>query len=61
VRHLLTLRDQVSGQREGDRAKNVIPIRDVTMDAVNDWFYQRLVVLPEIADYLAKLTSEPVA
>ena len=42
VSHLLKLRDQVAGQHEGDEGQNIIPAREVTMQAVNDYFRERL-------------------
>jgi hypothetical protein len=58
VRHLLTLRDQVSGQKEGDRGANVIPVRDEAMSVVNDYFHERLLAVPAIADYIERLAAE---
>ena len=60
VAHLLKLRDQVAGQREGDRQKNTIPIRDETMDVVNDYFRERLLAIPSIAAYLEELAAPKV-
>jgi hypothetical protein len=55
VSHLLKLRDEVSGQKEGDRQHNVIPIRDETMGVVNAYFHERLLAIPSIAAYLEEL------
>jgi hypothetical protein len=57
VSHLLKLRDQVSGQREGDRGTNVIPIRDETMNVVNEYFHERLMDVPSIAEYIDRLAE----
>jgi hypothetical protein len=57
VQHLLHLRDQVSGIREGDRSANVIGARDETMAVVNDYFRERLMAVPSIADYIERLRS----
>ena len=61
VSHLLKLRDQVAGQHEGDEGKNIIPAREVTMQAVNDYFRERLLALPSIAEYIEKLSSTAAA
>jgi hypothetical protein len=58
VAHLLQLRDQVSGIREGDRAANVLGARDETLAVVNDYFRERLLAVPSIADYIAGLTAD---
>ncbi|MDP8904047.1 MAG: hypothetical protein M3N29_01800 [Chloroflexota bacterium] len=63
VSHLLKLRDEVTGQREGDRQRNVIPIRDETMAVVNGYFRERLLAIPSIARYLEQLAvrADPAA
>ncbi|HWH24561.1 MAG TPA: hypothetical protein VNW68_06675, partial [Candidatus Limnocylindria bacterium] len=61
VANLLKLRDQVSGQTEGDRSHNVIPIRDETMGAVNEYFHERLVDLPAVGEYLERIAAEHAA
>jgi len=60
VSHLLKLRDDVSGVREGDRGQNVIPIRDETLGVVNEYFRERLLAIPSIAAYLEELTAPKV-
>ncbi|CAN5715761.1 hypothetical protein BH23CHL7_BH23CHL7_21260 [soil metagenome] len=57
VSHLLKLRDQVAGQREGDRGANVIGVRDEAMSVVNDYFRQRLMDVPSIAEYIDRLAE----
>jgi hypothetical protein len=57
VQHLLQLRDQVSGIREGDRSANVIGARDETMAIVNDYFRERLTAVPSIAAYIDGLVA----
>ena len=55
VSHLLKLRDQVAGQREGDRGANVIGVRDEAMAVVNDYFRERLMDVPVIREYIERL------
>ena len=57
VSHLLRLRDQLTGRREGGRSDEVTGVRELTMAAVNDYFHGRLVALPEIAGYLDQLAE----
>jgi hypothetical protein len=59
VSHLLKLRDQVSGQREGDRGQNVIGVRDEAMLVVNDYFRERLLDVPTIREYIEQLNETP--
>jgi hypothetical protein len=57
VAHLLRLRDQVSGIAEGDRGANVVGARDETMAVVNEYFRERLLAVPSIAQYLERLAE----
>jgi hypothetical protein len=57
VSHLLKLRDQVAGQREGDRAQNVIGVRDEAMAVVNDYFRERLLAVPAIREYIETVSA----
>jgi hypothetical protein len=57
VAQLLRLRDQLSGRTQGDRSDEVEALRRETMDAVNDYFRERLVGLPEIAEYLERIAE----
>ena len=52
VRLLLLLRDEVTGRKPVDRSQEMESLRLETMTAVNDYFRDRLVALPEIAAYL---------
>jgi hypothetical protein len=52
VSQLLRLRDELSGRTHDDRSDEVSALRAETMSAVNDYFHERLVALPEIAAYL---------
>ena len=61
VSHLLRLRDQLTGRREGGRSDEVSGVREATMAAVNDYFRERLVALPQIREYLERLASEGAA
>jgi hypothetical protein len=55
VANLLKLRDEVSGQLDGDEAANVIPARDETMRLVNEYFRERLLALPAVSEYIDRL------
>ncbi len=57
VSQLLKLRDELSGRKPGSRRGEVEALRLETMSAVNDYFHDRLVALPEIAEYLDKLAA----
>jgi hypothetical protein len=61
VAHLLRLRDQVSGIREGDRGVNVLGARDETMAVVNEYFRERLLAVPSIAGYIDDLAARKAA
>lgn len=57
VAQLLRLRDELSGRTPGDRTDEVEALREETMGAVNDYFHQRLIAVPEIAAYLDKIAA----
>ena len=57
VSQLLRLRDEISGRKPGDRTDEVTALREETMGAVNDYFHDRLVALPEIAAYLDRVAA----
>jgi hypothetical protein len=57
VSQLLQLRDELSGLKKGDRAEGVERLRGETMAAVNDYFQRRLTALPEIAEYLERVSK----
>jgi hypothetical protein len=58
VAHLLRLRDQLTGRREGGREQEVTGVREATMAAVNEYFHERLLAVPAISEYIAQLTDE---
>ncbi len=58
VSHLLRLRDQLSGRREGGRDEEVAGVREATMAAVNKYFHERLMALSAIREYIERL-AEP--
>jgi hypothetical protein len=60
VSHLLQLRDQLSGRRAGERDEDVSRVREATMAAVNEYFEQRLLALPAIAEYIERLAAQPL-
>jgi hypothetical protein len=49
------LRDKLSGRREGERDDEVSGVREATMNAVNDYFRERLLAIPAISEYLDRL------
>ena len=55
VSHLLRLRDQLSGRREGERDADVSGVREATMAAVNEYFHRRLLAVPTIAQYIERV------
>lgn len=57
VSRLLRLRDELSGRKPGDRSDEVSSLREETMTAVNAYFHDRLVALPEIAAYLDRIAA----
>jgi hypothetical protein len=57
VSQLLQLRDELSGLKKGDRAEGVERLRGETMAAVNDYFQRRLTAVPEIAEYLERVSK----
>ena len=57
VSHLLRLRDELSGRIEEDRVDDYKPVRDETMSIVNDYFRERLMALPAIAEYVGSLSA----
>jgi hypothetical protein len=61
VSHLLRLRDQLSGRREGGRDTEVSGVREQTLAAVNEYFRERLVALPAIREYLDRLAETDAA
>jgi hypothetical protein len=54
---LLMLRDEVSGLKVVDRSEEMETLRSETLDAVNRYFHDRLVALPEIAEYLDTIAA----
>jgi hypothetical protein len=54
---LLKLRDEVSGRVPVDRSSEMEELRTETLAAVNRYFHERLVVLPEIQAYLDKVAA----
>jgi hypothetical protein len=54
---LLKLRDEVSGRAPVDRSSEMEELRTETLAAVNRYFHERLVVLPEIQAYLDKVAA----
>lgn len=54
---LLKLRDEVSGRVAVDRSKEMETLRTETLEAVNRYFHERLVALPEIAAYLDNIAE----
>ena len=61
VSHLLRLRDELSGRIKADREHDIAPIRDQTMSIVNDYFREKLLALPSIAEYMEQLTKTAAA
>ena len=61
VSHLLRLRDELSGRLADDRESDIGPIRDQTMSIVNDYFREKLLALPSIAEYMEQLTKTAAA
>jgi hypothetical protein len=57
VAQLLRLRDELSGRKQGDRSTEVEALRLETMSAVNDYFHERLVAVPEISEYLDRIAA----
>ncbi len=57
VSQLLKLRDQLSGRTKGERDGEVESLRSETMLAVNDYFHERLVAVPEIAAYIDQIAA----
>jgi hypothetical protein len=54
---LLLLRDEVSGRKPVDRSHEMESLRLETLSAVNDYFRERLIALPEIAAYLEQIAQ----
>ena len=54
---LLMLRDEVSGRVPVDRSKEMETLRTETLEAVNHYFHDRLVALPEIAAYIDTIAA----
>ena len=57
VSQLLALRDEISGRKHSDRGSEVDSLRHETMEAVNTYFRDRLVALPDIAAYLDEIAT----
>ncbi len=57
VSKLLVLRDEISGRKRSDRASEVEALRAEAMEAVNRYFQDRLLALPEIAAYLEEIAQ----
>ena len=56
VRQLLQLRNSLAGMEHSDhRAETVEAVRSALLDMVNDYFYQRLIAVPSIREYLETL------
>ena len=51
------LRDEVSGRVPVDRSKEMETLRTETLEAVNHYFHDRLVALPEIAAYIDTIAA----
>jgi hypothetical protein len=54
---LLMLRDEVSGRKPVDRSREMESLRLETLSAVNDYFRERLIALPEIGAYLDEIAQ----
>ena len=54
---LLMLRDEVSGRVPVDRSQEMETLRTETLEAVNHYFHDRLVALPDIAAYIDKIAA----
>ncbi len=57
VAQLLSLRDEVSGRKPGERSAQVRRLQAEALDTVNDYFRQRLLALPEISDFLDEIAA----
>ncbi len=57
VSQLLRLRDEVSGRKPGERSAEVRRLQGDALAAVNDYFQRRLVVLPEISEFLDQIAA----
>jgi hypothetical protein len=57
VSQLLALRDEISGRKQTDRTSGVASLRQETMEAVNAYFHDRLVAVPEIASFLDEIAA----
>ena len=60
VRQLLALRDEITGRTKTDRGPGMEALRVEAMDAVNIYFHDRLVALPEIAAFLDEIATRTV-
>ncbi len=54
---LLLLRDEVSGLKPVDRSAEMETLRSETLQAVNQYFHDRLIAVPEIAAYLDEIAT----
>jgi len=59
VANLLVLRDYLSGRSQGDPGNDMDSLRTATMSAVNTYFHDRLIAMPEIAAYLDEIAARP--
>jgi hypothetical protein len=59
VRRLLRLRDALTRQEEGHEiTEEAEAARDELILVVNNFFYEKLIALPEIRDYMNKVQSK---
>jgi len=58
VGHLLALRARLAGHAATTGTEDISAAQAAAMDAVNEYFHERLLELPAIADYLATLTAK---
>ena len=61
VSHLLRLRDELSGRLQPDERDDIGLVRDETMQIVNDYFRDKLMALPSIAEYVTRLSGASAA
>ncbi len=57
VRRLLTLRSLLSGEQAEVREAEVQAAQEAVMEVVNDYFYRRLMLMPEIKAYIESLQA----
>ena len=59
VRQLLALRDQISGRKKADDTSPAAALHTEALEAVNRYFHDRLVALPEIAAAIDEIAARP--